>query len=259
MQKNTTQVWDLLWSKCSSAKRDIFVLLTEENGIRWKRIEKIILSEFGKFQGLGIIEIGAGQGTNAALMAKRGATVTVLDYSEQAIKRAKEFFSANGLSANFLKLDALSLPPNLLGKFDISMSFGLAEHFKGFDRIRINRAHFDLLRKGGIAFISVPNRNNLPYRISKFIEESTGKWPFGEEIPYSRGELRSVCHQLGITRYMFFGDSFLKSFKRISYPSRVMGRVFGRNPPTKMHIIKEEIPSFLDAYLSYALVLCAKK
>jgi len=259
MKKNTTQLWEVLWSKCSSAEQDIFALMNEENSVRWRRLQQIVFDKFGKFRGLKVIEIGAGQGTNAALMSKHGATVTVLDYSEQAIERSKQFFSFNGLSANFIQSDALSLPSSLLGTFDISMSFGLAEHFKGFDRILINRAHFDLLRQGGIAFISVPNRNNLPYRISKFIAEKTGTWAFGEEIPYSRAELRSLCKHIGISQYVFFGDSFLKSFKQINYPSRVIRKLFKTRPRAKLNRIKEEKSSFLDSHLSYALVLCAKK
>jgi hypothetical protein len=80
------------------------------------------------------------------------------------------------------------------------MSFGLAEHFRGTKRIKINKAHFDVLRKGGIAFISVPNKHNPPYRISKFVAEHTGRCTVGEEYPYSRKELRNICEQIGITK-----------------------------------------------------------
>ena len=57
----------------------------EENGIRWQRIEKVVHQEFGSFNKLKVIEIGAGTGTNTALTAKRGADETVLDYSENAL------------------------------------------------------------------------------------------------------------------------------------------------------------------------------
>lgn len=114
MKRNTPEMWDQVWKSNSSNKRDIFDLVKEENCIRWQRIEKIVLKEFGNFNTLKVIEIGAGAGTNAALMAKRGAKVTILDYSENALIRAHEFFERNGLTAEYIKQDALKLSVALI-------------------------------------------------------------------------------------------------------------------------------------------------
>ena len=89
------------------------------------------------------------------------------------------------------------------------MSFGLAEQFKGDNRISIIRSHFDLLRNGGISFISVPNKFNLPYRIYKFIAEAAGKWSVGEEYPFSRWELANIMKEKGIENYTFFVTTHL--------------------------------------------------
>ena len=62
-------------------------------------------------------------------MSLRGANVTLLDYSETALEKAKLLFSNFNCKAQFIKADAFNIPPNLLNKFDVSMSFGLAEHF----------------------------------------------------------------------------------------------------------------------------------
>ncbi len=261
MKKNTPQLWDKVWKKDISIEEDIFNLAKEGYSIRWQRIERIVLKEFGSFNNLKVIEIGAGAGTNAALAAKRGAKVTILDYSETALKRAREFFERNGLSAEFIKQDALSLPTDLLGKYDISMSFGLTEHFDGVERVNINKAHFDLLRKGGIAFISVPNKYNPPYRIFKFVAEHTGRWTVGEECPYSRKELRNICQQIGITEYSFFGDSLFWSFNFINpiNPFKIIRKVFRLKNPLNIYNIRKEKGTFLDQYLSYALVLYGRK
>ncbi|MDP3013766.1 MAG: class I SAM-dependent methyltransferase [Candidatus Subteraquimicrobiales bacterium] len=217
-----------------------------------------MLKEFNSFDNLKVIEIGAGAGTNAALMAKRGARVTVLDYSEGALKRAREYFKRNGLSAKFIKQDALLLPADLHGKYDISMSFGLTEHFKGVDRIKINKAHFDVLRRGGVAFVSVPNKFNLPYRIFKFVAELTSMWKVGEEFPYSRKELGNICRQIGITEYSFFGDSLFWSFNFIN-PFKAIRKVFKLKKHLNISHIRKEKGTFLDQYLSYALILCGRK
>lgn len=258
MQKNSPELWDHVWKNTSSIEKDIFDLIKEENCIRWQRIEGIVLKEFGSFNNLKVIEIGAGAGTNSALMAKRGAKVTILDYSENALKRAHDFFEKNKLSAKFIKQDALALSTELLEEYDISMSFGLTEHFKGAERININKAHFDVLRNGGIALISVPNKYNLPYRIFKFVAEHTGKWPVGEEFPYTRKEFGKICQQIGIKEYFFIGDSLTGSFNFIN-PFKVLKKVFKFKENLNTSKIKKESGTSLDQYLSYALVLCGRK
>lgn len=258
MKKNTPQLWDEVWEDGSTTEEDIYNLIKEENSIRWQRIERIVLKEFNSFDNLKVIEIGAGSGTNAALMAKRGAKVTVLDYSEGALKRARGFFKKNGLSAEFIQQDALSLSVDLKGVYDISMSFGLTEHFEGQERVKINKAHFDVLKEGGIAFISVPNKFNPPYRIFKFIAERISVWKVGEEYPYSRKEFKDMCEQIGVKEFAFFGDSLIWSFNFVS-PFKVIRKAFKLKKNLDVSHIKKEKGTFLDQYLSYALILCGKK
>ena len=259
MEGNTAQLWNRAWESPVTTEADIFNLVKEENCIRWQRIEGIALKEFGSFNNLKVIEIGAGAGTYAALMAKRGAKVTILDYSESALNRAREFFKRNGLSAEFIKQDALSLPADLLGKYDISMSFGLTEHFEGSKRIDINRVHFDILRKGGITFISIPYKYSPPYRIYKFVAECIGMWGVGEEYPYSRKELRNICQQIGITEYsIFFVDSLSTSFNIIN-PFKLIKKLLKLKKNLNISHIKKEKRTFLDRYLSPYLVLYGKK
>ena len=152
MYDNSPQLWDKVWKIPYSAAEDIYALAKEEKSIRWQRLENIVIHEFGSFNNLKIIEIGAGAGTYAAIMAKHGAQATLMDYSEAALIRANQFFQHNSVSADFIQQDALHLPSIMYDRFDISMSFGLTEHFKDTARIAITKAHFDVLRKGGMTF-----------------------------------------------------------------------------------------------------------
>jgi len=255
---NTPKLWDELWSEPVSAEEDLLNLAREENGIRWQRLEQIALRKFGKLDGLRVIEIGAGAGTNAALMARRGANVTILDYSEAALRRAMEFFRRINLTAELVCQDVLSLPADLLGRYDISMSFGLTEHFRGEERLRINKAHFDLLRPGGMAVISVPNKYNPPYRLFKVAAGLVGAWKVGGEYPYSRRELSRICHLIGITDFGFFGDSFFTSFRFVS-PVRAIQKLLKIKSIQPITGLKKEKGTPIDAYFGYALVLYATK
>lgn len=102
MHKNTPKLWDKVWEQTPTQAEDQYNLRHEENSIRWQRIEKTILQKFGSFKNLRVIEVGAGAGTNAALFAKQGAKVTILDYSEGALARSREFFNRLDLKAEFV-------------------------------------------------------------------------------------------------------------------------------------------------------------
>jgi 2-polyprenyl-3-methyl-5-hydroxy-6-metoxy-1,4-benzoquinol methylase len=261
MRKNTPQLWDELWEKSLSTEEDQYALAKEAHSIRWQRIEKATLELFGSFEGLKVIELGAGSGTYAALMAKRGAHVTILDYSNGALERGREFFQRNGLQAAFTNQDALALPSELLNHFDVSLSFGLAEHFRGPDRQKIVEAHLHVLRPGGLTFISVPNQFCPPYRIFKFIAQHTGKWIFGEEYPYSRWELITLAKRLGVRKYKILGGSLPGSFDFIN-PFKALAIV--RNwlrikDNLDINALRQEKGTLLDSVFSYALVLCANK
>ena len=255
---NTPALWDALWQRNETdLEADRYDLAKEEASVRWRRMEERIGAKFGSFKGLEVIEIGAGRGTNGALMARRGAHVSVLDYSETALVAARKFFERNGVEANYILADALNLEhASTSNKFDISMSFGLAEHFKNSARHRIIDAHFDVLKPGGMTFISVPNAHNPPYRFYKFVAERIGKWNVGEEIPFSRSELARICKKLGYSDFEFFGDSFGESFRFIN-PLVIMSKLFNR---TSMRTpVKPQRGSRLDAHFAYALILSCGK
>ena len=95
------------------------------------RAGALIVERFGSFGGLRAIEIGAGRGLNGFLFAERGAEVTLLDNVVLALEQARALFDAHGLSFAAEEADLFALPDELRGAFDVSMSYGLCEHFLG--------------------------------------------------------------------------------------------------------------------------------
>lgn len=258
MKKNTPELWDAMWEKDFSYEEDLYYLEVEEKSIRFHRMNKIILDHFNTYEGLNVIEVGAGIGPHAAMMAKRGAKVTILDYSTKALERSKQFFERHKLDAEFICVDALNLPEQYFEKYDISMSFGLSEHFIMPDRLTINKTHFDLINSNGITFISVPNKHNPPYRIYKFISQKIGTWKFGEEYPYTRKEFKKICKKLDVKNFFFIGGSIYYSLKLIS-PISVINKITHKSKNLDITKLKMEKGTCLDKYVSYALVLCAFK
>jgi SAM-dependent methyltransferase len=255
MRKNTPQLWDEVWAQMPGSDEDRDALANERVGARFQRMNARVVQRFGGFENLDVIEIGAGAGTNAALFAALGARVTVLDYSERALERSSVFFERNGITAMQVHADALDLPSNLVSSFDVSMSFGLAEHFVGEDRTSMIRSHLDLLRPGGVTFVSVPNKANPPYRLYKLLTSRTRLWNVGEEYPFSRCELESICSRLGVSDFSFFGDSLLSSWRFID-PVAAARKILGMKPPARTRS-RLQRPTRLDDRFAYALVLYA--
>lgn len=255
---NTKEVWDKVWSDPGLVKEDILILENERNTIRWQRIKKVLKLHLKSIRGRTVLEIGSGIGTYAALLASEGAQVSLLDYSDKALERAQEFFRVNKLKAVFIKDDALNISNKKIKKYDISISVGLTEHFKGRKRFEISKVHVDVLKKGGIGIIIVPNKYNPPYRIFKFASELLGTWKYGEEYPYSRSELSHMCDQMGVKCIGLFGDDLYQSIKFL-LPANFLRRIFRVGSPRTIKEIRRERGTSLDDYFSYSLVLMVKK
>lgn len=164
---------------------------------RWLAQERIVRERLGGFEGLKAIELGAGRGLNGVLYAQRGADVTLLDELELPLRQADELLHAHGLEAETVVGDVFDLPAELHGRFGVSMSFGLCEHFLGERRRAVVAAHLVPLRAGGVAFIGVPNRHAPVYRLWKGALMRRGTWSLGTEEPFSARELAELARQAG--------------------------------------------------------------
>jgi 2-polyprenyl-3-methyl-5-hydroxy-6-metoxy-1,4-benzoquinol methylase len=262
--KNSSELWDEIWSDTALDRREIlYTIEKEKRDSLWKQIKRAVLDKYGTFKDLQIVELGGGAGTYAVLMAQEGAKVTILDYSKNAISRSQNFFESLHLKAEFVLCDALHLKSSFLNKYDVSMSFGLAEHFLHAERLQIVHSHFDLLTAGGVTFISVPNKYCLPYRLWKMKRELQGNWAYGEEYPFSRQEFSKICTSLQIKSHSFLGSSFVASLDfilpfstwRNSLQKRLWPTAYD---PLKLANIRHRERHFIDQYIGYALVLYAE-
>lgn len=226
--------WDEFWSTTR-----ISPLQTLRNTLlsgRWKKIEKRIKKHFGSFKGLNTVELGSGRGTESLLIALRGAKVTLVDFSEIALMKAREMFKPFGLSPNCYKADILNLDQNFFQKFDISMSFGTVEHFlHNPERKQSIKVHLEVLREGGASFISVPNKICPHYRLQSLRRVG--------ENPFTPSELKKFARQVGFKYYEVFGSSLL-DFGYLIDPADPLASYARVTTP-------------LDNYFAYALILFA--
>lgn len=187
--------WDALWE--AEPESDAEQLMMEARGLRWHIQEELVKRHVGALEGLRVIEVGGGRAENGLLYAKRGARVTVLDRSPVALRQAQIRFAKHELPIETVEADVFALPDTLLDGFDVSMSFGLCEHFLGERRRGVVAAHIELLRPGGLALINVPNRLSPIYRLWMATAKLRGRWVLGTEVPFSGREMLRLARASG--------------------------------------------------------------
>lgn len=241
-------VWEKLWSREIPAERDDALLARERSSPRWALIVDNLARTFGRIAGLRTIELGSGRGDLSVLLAQHGANVTLLDANDKALTAARQRFDRLNLPADIRSGDLLNLDPILLNQFDVAISIGVIEHFKGDDRTAAIRTHHEVLKPGGMAIVSVPNVWCPPYRLWKKYLELRGCWPYGMELPYSRRELARRAAAIGMTDITIHGLGFYQALS-----DQWARNVFHRNVDWMNH------GSALDNQLGLMLLMFARK
>ena len=264
--------WTKIWSREYTREENRRDIEKEIKSIRWKKIHATVSRHFGSFKGLKVMEVGSGRGIYSLLFALEGSQAFLLDTLKAALERAKELFEEWGQSFQGVVADAFTPSSDLTGTFDIAMSFGLAEHFRYPERLKIFESHLRLLKPGGLLIVSVPNAAFLPYRIGKYLLKTLHKWELGLEIPFSRKELVKIAKQLDLDHQQIIGSglvddtlNFWLTQRLILLPGYLWDRVtsFAAGGKRKQGLpLKERLHNFtfnpatpLDDFLGYALVL----
>jgi 2-polyprenyl-3-methyl-5-hydroxy-6-metoxy-1,4-benzoquinol methylase len=200
--------WDEQWRQ---EPLDLNAPKDQAQTLRWRAQERLVQQRLGGLAGLHVVEIGAGRGLNALIFAQRGAKATLLDLSPVALAQAQELFDAHDLPVELVEADLFELPAALRGRFDVSMSYGLCEHFLGERRQAVVAAHLEVLRPGGLALLGVPNKLAPAYRLWMATLKARGSWPLGTEVPFSARELRQRARAAGGTPLPTIRGSFVGS------------------------------------------------
>ncbi|MFC1581177.1 class I SAM-dependent methyltransferase, partial [Thermodesulfobacteriota bacterium] len=175
-------------------------------------IKQTIESSYGTFSGLKSIELGGGLGKMSVLFSLLGAKTTLVDYSPKQLKRAEYVAKKFQINSVFILKNILQLPKSFSGAYDVSMSFGTAEHFFGVERQKVFHVHSEVLRKGGLCIIWVPNRYGFFYHFGvlarKTFKRAVSKI---DEIPFTRKDLRRRAERLRLKEIKIIGGEMLKN------------------------------------------------
>jgi SAM-dependent methyltransferase len=232
----------------------------------WSLIRRSVLSAFGRFDGLQTIELGCGLGKVSLLFSLLGAKATLLDYSERQLEAAGCVHASFDAHPSLVQSDLLDLPQSVEGAFDVSMSFGTAEHFGGEERQRVFDAHARVLRPGGLAFVWVPNRLGVLFHLGRatrqLLRRSTSP---ADEVSFSRAELAGRAAAAGFCEFQIHGAQLLRNdfvhhiidiprLLGVAGPSLEDGASASRALVARMEGNRKRIWPWNDA-LSYPLIL----
>jgi len=185
-----------VWNKFWNSKKDMSKVYPSSPSVL-----KAILS-MGSVKGLKILEVGAGTGRDSLELAKAGAKVFILDYSEESLKIAGELATQAPENLSLVQGNAFNSPfPD--ETFDIVFHQGLAEHFK--DPLPLLKENARLLKKGGFCLCDVPQTFHL-YTVMKHVLIALDKWFAGWETQFTMPQLKKLMKSAGLEIVHSYGD-----------------------------------------------------
>lgn len=206
--------WDELWRN----RKRLYV---------YRNIVKIADEFLGGLSDRTVLEVGCGRGATLLELAKRGANVVGLDYSDEAIAVCRALARETGTAerASFVQGEAEAMP-FAKDAFDFVFSVGLLEHFE--DPSGILAEQHRVLRSGGYCLVQVPQKYSL-YTVLKKALIRAGKWPYGGwETQFSDREISDLVRQAGLEpRYITgYGSFALAAVRHAFMPTLDFGMMW---------------------------------
>jgi 2-polyprenyl-3-methyl-5-hydroxy-6-metoxy-1,4-benzoquinol methylase len=199
---------------------------------------------FGDLTGRRVLELGCGPGIYTVALARRGAHVTAIDVSAEAVALTLARAEANGVTdrvdarqmgAESLQLDA--------GRFDLVVGFGILHHV---DLDAIGPSIQRMLTPGGKAIFREPLGENVLLEFVRRHVQYRQKARSPNENPLTYAEIRQVGAH--------FQSTHLREFYLLSMISRFVGREHSFGSLWRIDEWLLRRVSFLRRFCRYAIV-----
>ena len=180
-------------------------------------------------QKLRVLEIGPGSGRNSVYLASLGFDLTVIDISQEAIKKTLMALNSNGYKA-------LGIVENILDcaleQFDIIIDISTLQHLRHSELITtIGKLH-EILSVGGQFFSITKHRNDTTYQLGELVSNC--------EVYFKPG-IPKVVYETHIT---YLDISEITSayeqfdFMEVNYDEWTYGNMTSRNAHWMIHAKK---------------------
>ncbi len=205
LRKN--DIWDSFWaihaSKNDFFHRFLWLIRFLFSSAYARRIAK----NTGNLASANLLEVGCGSARTLHYLDQiyTSSKCFALDLSPQAIQLVRS------INPNFHTSIANSFSlPLASNKVDVSFSIGLIEHFTRDQAGQMVMEKIRVTKTGGRIVIMVPWISSI-YNI--IVRKAFGRhWPFGEENPFHRQELKNFMRKLGLADveiHVIYGSTLL--------------------------------------------------
>jgi len=137
-------------------EKELFEKVYEEPNAVWTREEPpeelIGLIESGQIKPCKVLDVGCGEGFYSIYLAKKGFEVVGIDFSENAIRLAKQNAEKVGVDVKFIVMDLVDLP-ELKEKFDFVLEWAIL-HCISFDKWKKHIENVSKLLNGNGKYLS---------------------------------------------------------------------------------------------------------
>lgn len=202
MKKNSTKAdWEKYWQSQDHQPQGIHEELLQS------------LEQFIQVKGKKILEIGAGMGGDSLYLAKKDASVTVLDFSEAALKQIKTSAREESVKIEAVLAEAKKMPFKK-ATFDVVFHQGFLEHFPDPKPYLLEQKR--VLKKDGLLVVDVPQRWTT-YTLKKHLQMWRGKWFAGWEKEFSVRELEGLLKKTGFEVLHSYGRGYYGKLYQIRH------------------------------------------
>lgn len=195
-------------------------------------------------ENLHLIELGSGSGHISGLLNKSGYQVTLLDFSQTALEKSKEFFNYYNLEGNFINGDIFDLS-GIAPNYDIVWNSGVMEHFNDDKLLEALKSIKQIVKKYFIFL--VPNPLSLPYLLFRYKKMRENNWLYGTE--YLRKDYDVFLRKAGFKtiRRQYLGWNFTKYFISGAYETEEVYQYY--KDLVDNNLIPEE-NAYLEVYIT---------
>lgn len=151
-------------------------------------------------EGSRILEAGCGSGWQSLALARSGKFhVSLMDFSREALRYAREIFEQSQVQADF-HCENIAAPGN--PDYDLVFNAGVFEHYTFEEQVTLLKGMASRSRK--YVMVIIPNRLCYWYWIIRTHLSGHAQWPYGKEVPMA--DLSSIFHAAGLH---FIGNAFM--------------------------------------------------
>lgn len=149
---------------------------------------------FPNASAMSAVEVGSGPAHDALVLAKQGAKITALDFSQAGLDIGKDIYESLGLPLTTQLGDARNMPFKD-DSFDLSFNGGVLEHFVDDELENVIDEMARVVKPGGTVLAFCPNRFNVFYQHHL---RKISKHSYDFERAFTAGEMRERFEARGL-------------------------------------------------------------